>query len=116
MQRGQVQRDAEARRVDDPPEPELEQLARDGKRCRGEVAELKADQNQIVWGSPTLVQYLADHGLVDEYKLLVAPIFRGKGITLFAHASAQIDLKLVEAKLLGGGMLALHILPVRVDR
>jgi dihydrofolate reductase len=75
------------------------------------VAKLKTDQNLIVWGSPTLVLYLADHGLVDEYKLLVSPIFRGKGIKLFAHASAQIDLKVVEAKLLGGGMLALHMVP-----
>jgi dihydrofolate reductase len=75
------------------------------------VAELKADQNLIVWGSPTLVQYLADHGLVDEYKLLVSPIFRGKGIKLFAGAAAQIDLKIKEAKLLSGGMLALHLVP-----
>jgi dihydrofolate reductase len=75
------------------------------------VAELKADQSVIVWGSPTLVQYLADHGLVDEYKLLVAPIFRGKGIKLFADAPAQIDLRIEEAKLLSGGLLALHMLP-----
>jgi dihydrofolate reductase len=75
------------------------------------VAELKADQNLIVWGSPTLVQYLADHELVDEYRLLVSPIFRGKGIKLFADAPAQIDLKVKEAKLLSGGMLALHLVP-----
>jgi dihydrofolate reductase len=75
------------------------------------VAELKTDQNLIVWGSPTLVQYLADHGLVDEYRLLVSPIFRGKGIKLFANAPAQIDLKVKEAKLLSGGMLALHLVP-----
>jgi dihydrofolate reductase len=81
----------------------------------GEVAakitSLKTDQNLIVWGSPTLVQYLADHGLVDDYKLLVSPIFRGKGIKLFAGASGQINLKLEEAKLLSGGMLALHMVP-----
>jgi dihydrofolate reductase len=75
------------------------------------VAELKADRNLIVWGSPTLVQYLADHRLVDEYKLLVSPVFRGKGIKLFADVSEQIDLKVVEAKLLSGGMLALHMVP-----
>src|SRR3712207_2213715 len=38
---------------------------------RGDIAEeirrLKADQNLLVWGSPSLVQLLADEGLVDEY-------------------------------------------------
>src|SRR5258708_35561054 len=70
------------------------------------VAELKADRNLIVWGSPTLVQYLADQGLVDAYKLLVSPIFRGNGIKLFAGVRAQIDLKVQEANLLSGGVLA----------
>ena len=47
------------------------------------VRALREDQNVLVWGSPTLVQTLMDHGLVDEYVLLVSPIVRGKGIRLF---------------------------------
>jgi dihydrofolate reductase len=75
------------------------------------VAELKGDQDLIVWGSPTLVRYLADHGLVDEYELLLSPIFRGQGIKLFADVPAQIDLRVEKATLLSGGMLALHMVP-----
>ena len=75
------------------------------------IAELKADVNLLVWGSPTLVLYLAGRGLVDEYRLLVSPVFRGRGTKLFADAPAQVDLKVKEAKLLSGGMIALHMVP-----
>src|SRR3954451_1855427 len=42
------------------------------------VRALKEEQNLLVWGSPSLVQFLADKGLVDEYVLLYSPIVRGK--------------------------------------
>jgi dihydrofolate reductase len=82
---------------------------------RGDVAEevrkLKEDQNLLVWGSPTLVQFLADQGLVDEYVLLVSPIFRRDGIRLFRDGSGQIDLNVADATVLGGGMLGLRMTP-----
>jgi dihydrofolate reductase len=76
------------------------------------VRKLKAGQNLLVWGSPTLVQFLADEGLVDEYVLLVSPIFRGEGIRLFGDASGRIDLKVAETTQLSGGMLGLRLTPV----
>ena len=82
---------------------------------RGELAdavrELKADQNLLVWGSPTLVQALAEAGLVDEYQLLVSPIFRGEGKRLFADASQRIDLRVADTTQLSGGMLGLRMTP-----
>ena len=75
------------------------------------VRALRADQNLLVWGSPTLVQTLMDHDLVDEYVLLVSPIVRGKGIRLFRDAGEQHDLRITEATVLGGGMLALRMTP-----
>jgi dihydrofolate reductase len=75
------------------------------------VRELKPDQNLLVWGSPSLVQRLMDADLVDEYVLLVSPIVRGDGIRLFRDAGEQHDLKFAEAKVLGGGMLALRLNP-----
>ena len=80
---------------------------------RDDVAErvraLRADQNVLVWGSPTLVRTLMDHDLVDEYVLLVSPIVRGEGIRLFRDAGEQHDLRIAEATVLGGGMLALRM-------
>ena len=84
---------------------------------RDDVAErvraLRADQNVLVWGSPTLVRTLMDHDLVDEYVLLVSPIVRGEGIRLFRDAGGQHDLRIDEATVLGGGMLALRMTPAR---
>ena len=77
------------------------------ERIRG----LKADQNLLVWGSPTLVQGLMDAGLVDEYVLLVSPIVRAKGIRLFKDAGEQHDLRITDSTVLGGGMLALRMAP-----
>ena len=75
------------------------------------VRALRADQNVLVWGSPTLVQALMDHDLVDEYVLLVSPIVRAEGIRLFRDAREQHGLRITEATVLGGGMLALRMAP-----
>ena len=77
------------------------------------VRALRDEQNLLVWGSPTLVQSLIDHDLVDEYVLLVSPIVRGKGIRLFRDGADQHDLRVAEATLLSGGMLALRMTPAR---
>jgi dihydrofolate reductase len=73
----------------------------------------RADQTLLVWGSPTLVKTLMDHDLVDEYVLLVSPIVRGKGIRLFRDAGEQHGLRITEATVLSGGMLALRMTPAR---
>jgi dihydrofolate reductase len=75
------------------------------------VRALKEDQNVLIWGSPTLVGALMDAGLVDEFVLLVSPIVRAEGIRLFRDAGEQHDLRITEATVLGGGMLALRLAP-----
>ena len=77
------------------------------------VRALRDEQNVLVWGSPRLVQALMDHDLVDEYVLLVSPIVRGKGIRLFRDGGDQHDLRVTEATVLSGGMLALRMTPAR---
>jgi dihydrofolate reductase len=73
------------------------------------VRALKAEQNVLVWGSPTLAQTLMDEGLVDELVLLVSPIARAKGVRLFPEGGPQRDLRITESTLLSGGMLALRM-------
>ena len=75
------------------------------------VRALREEQNLLVWGSPTLVQALMDHDLVDEFVLLVSPIVRAEGIRLFRDAGQQHSLRITEATVLGGGMLALRMTP-----
>jgi dihydrofolate reductase len=77
------------------------------------IRALREEQNLLVWGSPTLVQALIDNHLVDEYVLLVSPIVRAEGIRLFRDAREQHTLRITEATVLGGGMLALRMAPAR---
>jgi dihydrofolate reductase len=73
------------------------------------VADLKAKENLLVWGSPRLVQGLMEAGLVDRYELLYSPIVLGKGIRLFPES--KHTLRVDEATKLSGGMLALRMSP-----
>ena len=74
----------------------------------GRIRELKADQNLLTWGSPSLVQGMLDEGLVDELVLLYSPIVLGKGKRLFGDGSRH-DLIVTESTRLGGGMLAVRL-------
>jgi dihydrofolate reductase len=75
------------------------------------IGALRARENVLVWGSPTLVKTLIDEGLVDEYVLLVSPIVRGRGKKLLPEDGTQRALQVTEPRLLEGGMLALRLAP-----
>jgi dihydrofolate reductase len=74
------------------------------------IRRLKEAQNVLVWGSAQLVKTLMEAGLVDEYALLVSPIVRGGGKKLMPEG-AQHSLRIEEARVLDGGMLALRMTP-----
>jgi dihydrofolate reductase len=79
-----------------------------------EIAQLKQQPGQdiLVAGSPTLVETLRQHNLVDEYRLLVHPIVLGHGQRLFADGRIPpTELKLVDTKQFDGGILALTLVP-----
>jgi dihydrofolate reductase len=65
-----------------------------------------------VHGSATLVQTLMQHDLVDCYRLLVYPLVVGKGKRLFQEGTTA-KLKLVEARSLSSGVVALIYEPDR---
>ncbi|MBV8065967.1 MAG: dihydrofolate reductase family protein [Actinobacteria bacterium] len=49
----------------------------------GEIRDLSARENLLVYGSGALTEALRAAGLVDEYRLLIAPIVLGEGRRLF---------------------------------
>ena len=78
-----------------------------------EVARLKAqyDGDILVQGSATLIQTLAEHGLVDEYRLMVHPVVLGTGKRLFSGSAAGTDLQLVDSRKVGPDVLLLTYRP-----
>jgi dihydrofolate reductase len=78
-----------------------------------EVARLKAqyDGDILVQGSATLAQTLAEHGLVDEYRLMVHPVVLGTGKRLFSGSAAGTDLQLVDSRKVGPDVLLLIYRP-----
>lgn len=71
-----------------------------------EVAKLKQQDGGpiLVAGSRTLVHGLIEHGLVDEYRLMVFPVVLGSGDRLFPESPDKIALELAETKTFSTGV------------
>lgn len=80
-----------------------------------EIAELKQQpgQNILIEGSATLVEALAQAGLIDEYKFLVHPAIMGSGKRFFKEGIGLTELKLVESRSLSMGVVALSYEPAK---
>lgn len=59
-----------------------------------------------VWGSATLVQFLLEHDLVDEFALLIYPIVLGKGKKLFKDSATPSGFTLAESTVTPSGVIA----------
>jgi len=79
-----------------------------------EVGQLREQPGRdiLVAGSRELVQSLAQHDLVDEYRLLVYPIVLGSGKRLFGDGT-HVPLKLRETRPLDSGVVLLSYEPER---
>ena len=87
-----------------------------GEDVAGEVSRLKEQLTGdiLVAGSANLVQTLAKHDLVDEYRLMVFPVVLGSGKRLFGDGSPHTVLRLVDSTTIGpDGVLILTYQPVR---
>jgi dihydrofolate reductase len=80
-----------------------------------EVTRLKQlpGQDILVAGSAELVHTLAQHDLVDEYRLMIYPILVGQGKLLFSDAVDMTTLRLVDSKVFSTGVVVLTYAPAR---
>ena len=82
----------------------------------GQISRLKEQvaRDILIAGSAKLVQFLADHDLVDEYRLMVFPVVLGTGKRLFADLAAPSTMRLVDSKAVGpDGVIILTYQPAR---
>jgi riboflavin biosynthesis pyrimidine reductase len=65
-----------------------------GAGAQEQIKELKKSDGDdiITFGSPTLVQSLANAGLVDEYRILIHPVIVNEGRRLFEKLDGRTDL------------------------
>ena len=79
------------------------------------IAKLKQQPGQdiLIEGSATLVESLAQAGLIDEYKLLVHPHIMGSGKRFFKDGMGMTRLKLVESQTLSLGVVLLCYEPAK---
>lgn len=75
------------------------------------VRELKRKKGKgiVVFGGGELAKSLFEADLIDEVVLNIHPLLLGSGIPLFHEMKRQIDLELLDCKILKGGYLAISI-------
>jgi len=65
----------------------------------------ETDGEVRVWGSTILLKTLAEHDLVDEYRLVVYPIVLGTGKRLFSDGFPVSRFSLAESRVLPSGLV-----------
>lgn len=78
-----------------------------------EVAKLKQQpgKDMFIFGSANLSSTLMQHGLVDEYRLCLAPIILGGGNPLFKPSPNRMKMKLLDVRTLKTGGVILRYQP-----
>jgi dihydrofolate reductase len=79
------------------------------------VAALKKQPGKdlALFGSPKLTVSLLEAGLVDELRVMVAPLLLGAGATLFRGLSGRVPLELTTTTTFSSGNVLLSYHPVR---
>ena len=77
------------------------------------VAALKEEDggDLLVIGSTVLVHSLIQHGLVDEFRLMIDPVLVGGGKRIFPDDGALRPLRLVDHEVTDGGMIIATYVP-----
>jgi dihydrofolate reductase len=78
-----------------------------------EIEQLKQEpgRDMLIYGSASIIQTLTNHGLIDEYQVLVHPVISGGGKPLFQNIQHQVKLKLVNTKTHPSGVVVLSYQP-----
>jgi len=76
-----------------------------------EIQKMKEKGDYVILGSGSIVQQLANLGLIDEFQLMVQPVVLGAGRYLFRDVR-RMNLKLLESRTFRNGKVFLKYGPV----
>jgi dihydrofolate reductase len=78
-----------------------------------EVAKLvqQPGKDLIIFGSSDLAVTFIQHGLLDEFRIMVNPVILGDGKSLFQGIDAKLDLKLLKTRTFRSGNVLLYYQP-----
>jgi dihydrofolate reductase len=79
-----------------------------------EISKLKSEPGKdlIIFGSSDLSLTLIQHGLVDEFRIMVNPVVLGNGSTLFKGIKGSLNLRLLKTQTFHSGNVLLYYQPV----
>jgi dihydrofolate reductase len=69
----------------------------------------------VIYGGVGIVSTFLQLGLIDEYRIWVSPVVLGSGKPLFKGLHDQLNLKLLETKVFGSGVVLLYYQPDRKE-
>ena len=72
-----------------------------------DMRELRSDKKLLVLGSAVLTTSLLEEGLLDELRIMVAPVLIGSGRTVASTATRRIPLTLLSRREFGNGNVLL---------
>jgi dihydrofolate reductase len=75
-----------------------------------EISNLKQQPGKdlIIFGSSDLAVTFIEHGLIDEYRIMVNPVVLGNGKALFKGLQNKLDLELLKTRVFASGNVLLY--------
>ena len=70
-------------------------------------------KDMTVLGSGSIVTLFAEHGLIDEYQIMVDPVIIGDGTPIFKDIKHKLDLKLTMTRTFKSGVVLLSYQPMQ---
>ena len=77
---------------------------------RNQIVKMKEKADYTILGSGSIIQQLANLGLIDNYQFLVVPVVLGAGKSFFKDVS-KTEMKLEETKSFKNGIVAVRYTP-----
>ena len=79
-----------------------------------EIKKIKAGKTNItILGSGSIITQLADHNLIDEYSLMIDPIFIGNGTSFVQNLQQNVKLKFKDSRSFKSGTVVLNYLKIK---